>query len=901
MLLTLLLATANCTLLAQISQGGTPTSWGNDKINWRMGVEELPAFDVDAMLEEDEINHAAKDSPYRFGKNFVMGHNLGNSGDWTMLPNGDAVWMMKYISTGAYSLNISFDRFELSEGAKLFVYSEDHQHLLGAFTSYNNNPEGMGTYPIPGEAILLELHIPADETGQSFLQIETVTHAYRDLDVVARGIGDSGACNNNVVCPEGAPWQDQINSVAMIVVNGNGICTGALINNTANDGYPYFLSANHCLGGSVASWVYRFNWQSTTCAGNNVGSFDTVSGSNLLSSGAGTDYALLEINNGAPVPTAYNPYYAGWDATGVFPTSQVAIHHPSGDLKKISFDNQAAGQANFGGAQCWQIFTWEDGTTEPGSSGSPLFDQNQRIIGQLYGGQASCANNINDYYGRFDLTYPNICNWIAPGCNTLVLDGYDPNTPTVGNDAQLLSISSPVGPYCAASVTPEIVVRNAGSLTLTSFTINYSVDGGANQTESWSGTLASGSTTTISLPAITPGDGAHTFDVSLSNPNGVADENPANDSGNSNFSTDANGVTIDFTLTTDNYPGETTWDIRDTGGTVLFADGPYAGQQTTYTYSFCLPAGCYQLNVYDSFGDGMQYQGVVGDYTLTDEGGTVLAQMVAGGNFGSQATHDFCLTAQGVDGCTDPTACNYDPAATNDDGSCEFLSCAGCTNAQACNYNPAATIDDGSCQLPDGCTDPGACNYNAGALCDDGSCEFLSCAGCTNAQACNYDPAAIIDDGSCQLPDGCTDPGACNYNAGALCDDGTCDFGSTYYVDGDGDGFGAGAGVLLCAPQAGYSTNDLDCDDGNGNVYPDAPPTQEGIDNDCNGTVDPDEAAPCMGDFNSDGERNVADLLTLLTDFGCTGSCIGDMNQDQVVNGADFLDFLSVFGIDCSQ
>ena len=838
------------TLHAQINQGGMPLTYQNDKMEWQMPTITTPGFDVNALLAEDEVMHASKDTPYRFGKNFTLGRNLNNSGQWHDLPSGDRVWLLRISSPGAYSLNLTFDMFELPVGGRLYVYSDDYTHVLGAYTHENNNPEGgFGTYPIPGDQIIIEYYEPASASGSTLLQLENVTHAYRDLDVVARGIGDSGACNNNVVCPEGDDWRDEINSVAMIVVNGNGICTGSLINNTANDGHPYFLTANHCLGGSVSNWVFRFNWQSTTCVGNNVGTFQTVSGSQLLSSGAGTDYALLRINNGAPVPTSYDPYYAGWDATGINPTTQVAIHHPRGDLKKISFDVNPAGTANYGGAVCWRIFNWEDGTTEPGSSGSPLFDQNKRVIGQLYGGQATCSNNVNDYYGKFDLTYPNICQWIAPGCNTLVLDGYDPNAATVANDVQLLNISAPEGTYCGASVTPQITVRNSGSANLTAFTIQFNVNGGASSNQNWTGNLASGNTVVVTLPEVTPGAGNSTFNVTLVNPNGVTDENPANNAGSNAFTMVPDGQSVNFSILTDNYPGETTWNITDDTNAIIFSDGPYASNQTTYNYSFCLPAGCYTLNVFDSFGDGLQYQGVVGNYTLTGPDGSVFAQMIAGGNFGSQATHAFCITAAGIDGCTNVAACNYNAEATNDNGSCEFVSCAGCTNAGACNYDAIATIDNGSC-------------------------EFVSCAGCTNAAACNYDTTATIDNGSCVLP-------------------------TIFYIDNDGDGFGAGAQVLLCAPQAGYSTNNIDCNDSNAAVYPGAAGTGEDIDNNCDGVVEGNEAAVCLGDFNGDGQRNIGDMLFILGDMGCTLGCEADLDGDNVTNVADFLLFATVFGTSC--
>jgi hypothetical protein len=120
-----------------------------------------------------------------------------------------------------------------------------------------------------------------------------------------------------------------------------------------------------------------------------------------------------------------------------------------------------------------------------------------------------------------------------------------------------------------------------------------------------------------------------------------------------------------------------------------------------------------------------------------------------------------------LEGCLDPTADNYNPNATTDDGSCVYL---GCTDVAACNYDVTALDDDGSCIYP-GCTDVEACNYNAAAGCDDGSC---TAAGCTDVAACNYDATAACDNGSCAFP-GCNDAGACNYDAAAGClADGTC-------------------------------------------------------------------------------------------------------------------------------
>ena len=135
-----------------------------------------------------------------------------------------------------------------------------------------------------------------------------------------------------------------------------------------------------------------------------------------------------------------------------------------------------------------------------------------------------------------------------------------------------------------------------------------------------------------------------------------------------------------------------------------------------------------------------------------------------------------------VPGCTIEIACNYDPAATLNDGSCDFISCLvlGCTDVAACNYDETATVNDGSCDylscLLQGCTLSNACNFDPAAEVNDGSCEYTSCAGCTNEFADNYDATATVDDGSCNPIEGCLSPQACNFNPNANQDDGSCDF-----------------------------------------------------------------------------------------------------------------------------
>jgi hypothetical protein len=137
-------------------------------------------------------------------------------------------------------------------------------------------------------------------------------------------------------------------------------------------------------------------------------------------------------------------------------------------------------------------------------------------------------------------------------------------------------------------------------------------------------------------------------------------------------------------------------------------------------------------------------------------------------------------------GCTDESACNFNPDATLENGNCEFITCGGCTDWNACNYCYDSTLDDGTCDYESclGCWDPDACNfddykdYYFWNYLDDGSCEYESCAGCTDPGACNFDPDAIIEDYSCAAVDSCgvcDGPGAIYACGCSEILDGACD------------------------------------------------------------------------------------------------------------------------------
>jgi len=436
-------------------------------------------------------------------------------------------------------------------------------------------------------------------------------------------------------------------------------------------------------GGSTATWAFRFNWESPpgseVCqtVGTSVDPgppYDqTANGATQLYTSGASDVALLQITNMTVTDAQnWNCFYAGWDNSDALTVTQATgIHHPSGDVKKICRENNPPTHLTWGGAACWEVANWDQGVTEPGSSGSPLFDQNHRIIGQLYGGGSACVgtndNNQDDNYGRFGISWLNLDNWLAPvSCGTAPTtnDGWDPALPAASDDAGIEAIVSPAGNACVNTFDPVVTLHNYGTNNLTSATINYDIDGGTNNTFNWTGTLASGTSVDVTLPTLISPAGAHIFNASTSSPNATVDPNTSNDAATSNYNATVGGQMITLTLETDCFGYETAWQILD-GATVVAGGGNLSvipgGNQSadsgdpgaydgdvTIIETFCLAVGCYDLVVYDDYGDGLDGTSggcpSDGNYTLTDESSNVLASMIVS-NFGDSETHNFCVNS----------------------------------------------------------------------------------------------------------------------------------------------------------------------------------------------------------------------------------------------------------------
>ncbi|CAG5084127.1 T9SS type A sorting domain-containing protein [Parvicella tangerina] len=663
-------------------------------------MEVMPSFDLDAVIAANEANAANKIGPYMFGYEHAVNYNLNNSGEWQTLDNGDKVWRIRIASPGALSLNFVFSDFKLPKGAHLHIYNADRSMVVGAYTHENNNPnDELGTELIKGDDATIEYYVPKSAASVGRLQLTMVVHGYNDIMgwYSEKALNDSGGCNMDAICPDGDDWRNEIRSVARIV-NGGGVCSGTLLNDVPQSGTPYFLTANHCSPQSMGSYVFQFHYDSPTCGSQTTSNstapsasdVKSINGSVLRARNADSDFGLVELNS--TPPASYNVYYAGWNNSGNTPQTAVGIHHPSGDVKKISFDDDplqsASGLSSVANSE-WRIEQWErNTTTEGGSSGSGLWDENHLIIGQLHGGQAACGNSVNDYYGKFSMSWDGngssqaserLQDWLDPqNTGATTMPGWDPNQPTVDYDAGITN-NVVTGTLCSSVYEPEIILKNTGVVTLTSCTITYDVDGGTSNTYNWTGSLATNASEVVVLGSISvSGSGSHTFNATVSNPNGNADENSVNDAIVESFNAIPNSMPVYLNLLVDCYGEEVAWELTEQGSTtVLFSGNNYPGTGTSpvatgtqVTEEMCLSNGCYTFEITDDYGDGMsgaQYGGcdTDGDYNLEDYYGNQFFTM-AQADYGTGTSHDFCITSVGVDENNLATMVNVFPNPAED-------------------------------------------------------------------------------------------------------------------------------------------------------------------------------------------------------------------------------------------
>lgn len=411
-------------------------------------VHQAPAMDR-AALDREDLDRLEQGQPYRFASVQEVNLTPNTAGTWESLPSGRSLWRLRVSGRDALSLNLGFTRYWLPPGASLLVYPANGTGPIQVHDETDNAAHGeLWTPVLITDEVVVELEVDPALRWQVELELTSIGRGYRYFG--EDPADKSGTCNIDVICEQGDDWREEIDSVAVYSFGANTLCTGWMTNNTAQDGKPYFMTAYHCnvRAGNAASLVVYWNFQSPVCGQQGGGSYeDTQSGSVLRAEWATTDVALLELDE-VPEPS-FGVKYAGWNRNNNVPTSAVAIHHPDTDEKSISFENDPLSVTTYqenaspGDGTHLRVADWDEGTTEPGSSGSPLFDQDHYVVGQLHGGGAACGNNLPDWYGWFFLS------WTGGGTSTSRLsDWLDP----LGTGEMTVETIDPLG--SSFSVTP---------------------------------------------------------------------------------------------------------------------------------------------------------------------------------------------------------------------------------------------------------------------------------------------------------------------------------------------------------------------------------------------------------------------------------------------------------------
>ncbi len=418
--LTLLISCFFAPLMAQISEGGMPPSFEFGGLRTSTSYYETPIdFDVYKLLVEDAEDAEMEGMPLRCAYVIPAHLSLEDNGDWTLLPDGTYIWQLEIYAPGAIAVMLTYEKFIIPEGGKLFLYNPDRSKVLGAYSSKTNTiGKEFATEFVYGDRIILEYVAPGYDAEKTELLIDAIHYGYNNIWVPLQDGGWAKdvtlePCMLNVNCPEGDDWQDQKKGVAKIYCGGY-LCSGSMVHNTAQDFDPLFLSAYHCYErvstNQINQSIYYFHYESIDCSSTSLGpNSKTITGAQYLVKipwTGGSDGALLRLNSA--IPEDYDVYFNGWDRRDIGSTSGVSIHHPDGAIKKISTYTQPLTSMKYNTCANdahWRVY-WSatvsgHSSTEGGSSGSPIFSQDKLIVGTLSGGQASCYNYGGlDAYGK---------------------------------------------------------------------------------------------------------------------------------------------------------------------------------------------------------------------------------------------------------------------------------------------------------------------------------------------------------------------------------------------------------------------------------------------------------------------------------------------------------------------
>ncbi len=441
---------------AQISEKGIPESFFlEQKKALLIPTLRLDSVRIGEMLEEDQKLRI--DNRYGIVQSCEI--DIKQAGIKTEIPGKGQIWQYKIESVNACSLGILFKKYHLPQKAKVFIYNSSKTQLRGSFTPNNNHENNLlPVAEFPGNDLIIEYFEPVSPEFSGELVLGSVSQAYTDLQRLTENrIG--------INCPTGDDWQTEKHCVCLMTFHdfqNSYFCTGTLMNNVKEDETPYFLTANHCINSELLAntLVTYFNYENSTCEADDAAYSQTLSGGTFKAGSKHSDFSLLLLNEYPP--DEYKPFYAGWDVSGANPRAGACMHHPDGEPKCIATASNTAFSypekiewysedlrliSTTLPDTHWHVL-FDQGLPEEGSSGSPLFDQNKRIVGQLHGGVNSVL-----LFGKLSLSWDyntvyneQLAHWLDPFNTRKTLNGVWEMPPKANFSAELqeVCVNSPI-------------------------------------------------------------------------------------------------------------------------------------------------------------------------------------------------------------------------------------------------------------------------------------------------------------------------------------------------------------------------------------------------------------------------------------------------------------------------
>jgi len=412
-----------------------------------LSIVDAPFVDVESVLLEDE--QTGREMP-RISIKKEVNYTMG---DGRLIEKGNySLWSMILRSANAKSMSVRFENTNLPENAIMHLFNEETGFVVGPIKKSSFRNGVFQSDYVNGDRISIHVFVPNSESNDDFsIYIPSYYHGVIALldQQFDSNFGKSLPCNVNVACEQGVGWECQISSVCDIIIGG-GTGTGALINNDCCDLTPFILTANHNFTSSEINpidWNFRFHYESPACDPTeepNPSQWVTYFGASISARWEDTDFLLVELDD--PLNQQSNHSFSGWDRRDVTPAWVTMIHHPRGDVKKISFANDpiintATVSSSSGnivlppGNALGVVFNEPNqgsfGVLERGSSGCGWYNDQGRVVGILSLGESppSCESPRRAFAGRFSPSWEGngtpdsrLRDWLGASTNPNTMD-----------------------------------------------------------------------------------------------------------------------------------------------------------------------------------------------------------------------------------------------------------------------------------------------------------------------------------------------------------------------------------------------------------------------------------------------------------------------------------------------